>query len=329
MFEFSRRAALGAICAVAASIASVGAHAEGGAYPTKPVKLVVGFPPGGSTDVVARILADSMTTALGQPVVVENRDGASGAVGVAYVASSDADGYTVGLSGIGTSILAAALGKDPGYSIDDDLEIIGVTGTLGMVIGGHKGLEPKTLPELIAYAKSHPGEVTYGTSGVGTPGHLAMEYLAHAESIDMLHIPYKGNTPMMNDLLGGHVDVAMMTIPGAVEQIRAGGIQPYAVTSPKRSDLMPEMPTASEAALDGFSATLWNLLVAPAGTDPEVQEVLSNALNAAMNDLKVLKAFKMQGLAPMETTPEEAAAFLNSERDKWVGVIESVGVETK
>ena len=297
-------------------------------FPTKPITLVVGFPPGGSTDVVARILAEHMSGTLGQPVLVENRDGAGGTVGIGHVATSDPDGYTLGVSGVGASILVAALGRDTGYDIDADLDIIGVMGTLGLVIAGRNGLEPATLPELMAYAKANAEALTYGTSGVGTPGHLAMEYLKSIAGVEMLHIPYKGNTPLMNDVLGGHVDIAMLTTPGAAEQVRAGGIHPFAVSSPDRSPLMPDVPTVIEGGFDGYTATLWNLLVTARGTPADVQEKLGQALNAAMQDPGVLESFASQGLAPTLTTPAEATQFLVAERAKWKGVIETAGVPT-
>lgn len=295
-------------------------------WPSQPVTLVVGFPPGGSTDVVARILAENMTQTLGQPVLVENRPGAGGGVGVAYVASSEPDGYTLGVSGVGSSLLIAAMGRDPGYDIDEQLDVIGIMGTLGLVIAGRTGLEPQTLPELIEYAAANPEELTYGTSGIGTPGHLAMEYLLSLAEVEMLHIPYQGNTPLMNDVLGGHVDIALLTGPGASEQIRAEAIHAYAVSSPERSMLMPEVPTVSESGFEGYSATLWNLLLAPEGTPEDIQQRLSEALNLAMEDATVLEAFAAQDLAPTLTTPAEATQFLHDERTKWVGVIESAEI---
>lgn len=298
-------------------------------YPSQPVKLVVGFPPGGSTDVVARILAEHMTGTLGQPVVVENRPGAGGTVGIGHVASSDPDGYTLGVSGVGASILIDALGREPGYDIDTQLDIIGVMGTLGLVIAGRNGLEATTLPELVAFARENPEALTYGTSGVGTPGHLAMEYLKTVAGYDMLHIPYKGNTPLMNDVLGGHVDIAMLTTPGAAEQVRAKGMYPFAVSSPERSPLMPQVPTVIEGGFEGYTATLWNLLVTPKGTPAEVQAKLSEALNAAMQDAGVLEAYESKGLAPTQTSPAEAEQFHADERAKWLDVINAAGVPTK
>ena len=304
------------------------AAADAQDYPAKPVTLVVGFPPGGSTDVVARILAEHMTGTLGQPVLVENRPGAGGSVGIAHVAKSDPDGYTLGVSGVGASILISAMGRDAGYDVDSELDVIGVMGTLGLVIAGRNGLEAETLQDLLQIAADDPEALTYGSSGVGTPGHLAMEYLLSLADVEMLHIPYQGNTPLMNDVLGGHVDIALLTTPGAAEQVRAGGIVPYAVSSPDRSPLMPDVPTVIEAGFDGFTATLWNLLVAPKGTPAEVQARLSEALNAAMQDEGVLKSYAEQGLAPTLTSPAEATQFLGDERAKWVGVIEDAGIES-
>ncbi|WP_299814138.1 tripartite tricarboxylate transporter substrate binding protein [uncultured Roseibium sp.] len=298
-------------------------------YPTQPITLVVGFPPGGSTDVVARILAGHMSNTLGQPVLVENRPGAGGTVGISHVASSDPDGYTLGVSGVGASILIDALGRDSGYDIDNDLDVIGVMGTLGLVIAGRNGLEAQTLPELMEFAKANPEALTYGSSGVGTPGHLAMEYLKSLAGVDMLHIPYKGNTPLLNDVVGGHVDIAMLTTPGAAEHVRAENIQPFAVSSPDRSSLMPDVPTVIEGGFEGYTATLWNLLVAPKGTPADVQAKLSDALNEAMKDVRVVGEFATKGLAPTISSPEQATQFLHDERSKWIGVIETAGVPKK
>ncbi len=298
-------------------------------YPSQPVTLVVGFPPGGSTDVVARILAEHMSGTLGQPVLVENRPGAGGTVGIGHVAKSDPDGYTLGVSGVGASILIDAMGRETGYNIDEELDIIGVMGTLGLVIAGRNGLEATTLPELMEFARANPEALTYGSSGVGTPGHLAMEYLKSVAGVEMLHIPYKGNTPLMNDILGGHVDIAMLTTPGAAEQVRAEGIQPFAVSSPERSPLMPEVPTVIEGGFDGYTATLWNLLVTPKGTPADVQAKLSEALNAAMQDADVLEAYATKGLAPTLTSPAEAVQFHADERTKWKGLIEATGAASK
>lgn len=308
-------------------MASAAAVAQ--SWPERPVTLVVGFPPGGSTDVVARILAEHMSDTLGQPVLVENRPGAGGTVGIAHVANADADGYTLGVSGVGASILLAAMDRDTGYDIDEQLDIVGVMGTLGLVIAGRNGLEETTLKELIQHAAENPEDLAYGSSGVGTPGHLAMEYLLSIADVEMLHIPYQGNTPLMNDVLGGHVDVALLTTPGAAEQVRAGGMFPFAVSSPERSSLMPEVPTVIESGYEGFTATLWNLLVTPKGTPAQIQTRLSDALNAAMQDEEVLSSYAEQGLAATLTTPEQATAFLSEERTKWIGVIADAGIKNK
>ena len=315
---------------VAAAIGGIAVGSVGMAlaqdYPTKPVTLVVGFPPGGSTDIVARIIAENMTKTLGQPVVVENRPGASGTVGIAHVANSDPDGYTLGVSGVGASILVSAMGRDAGYDIDEQLDIIGVMGTLGLVIASRKDLEQNTLEELFAYAKENPGEVTFGTSGIGTPGHLGMEYLLSLADVEMLHIPYQGSAPQMNDALGGHVDLVLLPTPEGTEQVRGGGLKALAVTSPERDVLLPDVPTVAESGFDGYTATLWNLLVTAKGTPADVQARLSEALNAAMQDEGVRKTYAERGLAPTLTTPEEATAFLAAEREKWAGVITDLGI---
>ena len=322
--KFTRRTLAALAVGGIAALGAGAVIAQG--YPSQPVTLVVGFPPGGSTDVVARILAEHMTSTLGQPVIVENRPGAGGTVGIAHVAASAPDGHILGVSGVGASILIEAMGRDAGYDFDEELDVIGVMGTLGLVIAGRNGLEAQTLQELIAYAGENPEGLTYGSSGVGTPGHLAMEYLLDVAGVEMLHIPYQGNTPLMNDALGGHVDVAMLTTPGAAEQVRAGGIVAYAVSSPDRSPLMPDVPTVTESGFEGYSATLWNLLVAPDGTPDDVQATLAEALNAAQQDATVLEAFAAAGLSPTLTTPAEATAFREENRILWAGVIEQLGI---
>jgi tripartite-type tricarboxylate transporter receptor subunit TctC len=294
-------------------------------WPTRPITMVVPFPPGGSTDVAARILATAMSETLGQPVLVENRDGAGGAVGIAYVAAQPADGYTVGVSGVGASILITALGRDTGYNIDTDLQVVGVMGALGLLIAGRSGLEQTNLRAVLDFAAANPDELSYGTSGVGTPGHLAMEYLKSLADIEVLHTPYRGNTPLMNDLLGGHVDLGMLTIPGAPEQVRAGAIQAFAVTSAVRSPLLPDVPTVAELGFEGFSADLWNLLVVPDSTPADAVQALNAALNQAQTTQPVLDAFAPQGLSPTIMSAPEAAQFLIDERNKWRDAVAAAG----
>lgn len=314
------------ITAAAGGLLLVAATAAGAqTWPSRPITMVVPFPPGGSTDVAARILASSMSETLGQPILVENRDGAGGAVGIAYVASQAADGYTIGVSGVGASILIAALGRDTGYDIDTDLQVVGVMGALGLLIAARTGLEQSSLQEVLDFAAANPDELSYATSGVGTPGHLAMEYLTSLAGVDMLHTPYRGNTPAMNDLLGGHVDLAMLTIPGAPEQVRAGAISALAVTSSVRSPLLPDVPTVAETGFDGFAADLWNLLVVPAGTPAEAVTALNAALNHAQTTPAVLDAFAPQGLSPTIMSASEATQFLIDERTKWRDAVAAAG----
>lgn len=321
----SRRAFCASLAAVfLSSGASLAAD-----YPVNPVKMVVPFPPGGSADVAARVLAESMSRTLGKPVVVENRDGAGGSVGIAYVANSPPDGYTVGVSGIGASILLSGLGEDTGFDMAEDLEIVGNMGMLGLMLAGNPNFAPKTFAEMITYAKEHPGELAYGTSGVGTPGHLTMSLIGRMAGIDIIHIPYRGNTPLLNDVLGGHVDVGVMTIPGTSEQIASGALVGYASTASEREPLLPDVPIVGEqAGFEGFGLDLWNLLVVPKGAPPEVIATLSGALTTAMEDPKVIESLKLQSVRASVMSPQEATAFFAAEKAKWTEVIATSGATT-
>lgn len=310
-----------ALCA-SMTIGLLAAGAAFAEYPESAIKMVVPFPPGGSADVAARVLAENMSKTLAQPVVVENRDGAGGSVGIAYVASTAPDGYTVGVSGIGASILLPGLGQDTGFDMEDDLEIVGNMGMLGLMLAGHPDFGPQTFGELIAYAKENPGELAYGTSGVGTPGHLTMALIAQMAGLDIIHIPYRGNTPLLNDVLGGHVDVGVMTIPGTSEQIASGALVGYASTASEREPLLPDVQiVGEEAGFEGFGLDLWNLLVVPDGTPDDVKERLSGALTAAMQDPQVIESLRLQSVRPSVMSVDEANAFFDSEKAKWDKVI--------
>jgi tripartite-type tricarboxylate transporter receptor subunit TctC len=198
-------------------------------------------------------------------------------------------------------------------------------GSLALLIAGRTDLAANDLAQLIALAKAKPGQINYGTSGVGTPGHLAFEYLKLLAAIEVTHVPYKGNTPMLNDLIGRHVDLGVLTIPGTGIQAKSGMIKPIAVTGMKRSSELPDVPTVSESGFPDYSAEIWNILVAPRGTPPAIVARLSDALNAAMSLPEVQQQYAAQGMAPVVMTSAETAEFVRHEREKWVDVVKKSG----
>lgn len=321
-------------------IAGVGASAVLGlspaawaqqSWPSRAIKLIVPFPPGGSTDVAGRVLGMAMQTRLGnQPVVVDNKAGAAGAIGTDAVAKAAPDGYTLGVGGVGSMVALELLGRKLPYDADKNLVCVGHMGSLGLAIGVRAGLAVHDLKELVAYAKANPGKISYGTSGNGSPGHLAYEYLKSVTGMDGTHIPYRGDAPLVTDVLGGQVDVGVLTGSGAVAQARNTNLRLLAVTSTKRFAQLPNVPTVAESGMPGvagFDATIWNVLVAPAGTPEAVVNKLNTALVAAMDDAAVVSQFDGQGLIPVKMTPRETADFVKREREKWGKVVRAANLK--
>ena len=289
-------------------------------YPNKPIRWLIGFPAGGATDVLGRVLASEMDTRLGQPIVVENKVGASGTIAVDAITKSAPDGYTLGTSGAGTSTIQFLLGPKPPYAMDD-LEIIGNAGVLEFIILARKGLTYRTIAELSQAAKASPGKITYATAGSGTPGHLSIEYLMSMAGIQLLHVPYKGDTPALTDLSGGHVEIGILPIAAALSAIKSGLVVPIAVTSSMRSKLLPQVPTVAESGVLGYEASSLTLLVASRGTPKTVVDKLNAALNEALRKPSVIDRYTALGLRAVPETPQQAADYLRRENEKWSKVI--------
>ncbi|MGI4778357.1 MAG: Bug family tripartite tricarboxylate transporter substrate binding protein [Janthinobacterium lividum] len=326
----SRRRLVAGIGALAASSLVPAAWAQQ-PWPSRAIKLIVPFPPGGSTDVAGRVLGMAMQTRLGnQPVVIDNKAGAAGAIGTDAVAKAAPDGYTLGVGGVGSMVALELLGRKLPYDADKNLVCVGHMGSLGLAIGVRAGLAVHDLKELVAYAKANPGKISYGTSGNGSPGHLAYEYLKSVTGMDGTHIPYRGDAPLVTDVLGGQVDVGVLTGSGAVAQARNTNLRLLAVTSSKRFAQLPGVPTVAEGGVPGvagFDATIWNVLVAPAGTPEAVVAKLNAALVAAMDDGSVISQFDGQGLIPVKMTPRETADFVKREREKWGKVVRAANLK--
>lgn len=294
--------------------------------PGKAVRIVVPFPPGGPTDVSARLLADEMRALSGQAFVVDNRPGAAGALGIDHVAKSAPDGCTLGISGVGPTVLLAALDPKLPYRPLDDLAFIGHAGFSELILVGRRDLPASNPAQLLALARQHPGRLSYASSGSGGPVHVAFELLKSMAGLFIVHIPYRGDAASVNDLLAGHVDLAMLSSAVALPHIQAGRIKPLAAAGATRSQLLPELPTLSESGLAGYEAGVWQLLVAPAATPQATLARLSQTLATALKNPVLVERFKALGMATAPMSPEQTRAFAGRERDKWLRVIQAAKV---
>ena len=298
-------------------------------YPSRPITLVVPFPPGGSTTIVGRIVADKMSETLGQTIVLDNRGGAGGTVGSRAVAKTAPDGYTILLGYTGTLAIGPTLYGNVGYDPRKDFEPIGRIGTAPNTLVVHPSLPVHSVAELIAYAKANPGKVNYGSAGIGTVSHVCGEYFGTVAGVSLVHIPYKGTGPAITDLLGGHIPMAFAPVPATHENAKAGKLRMLAVTSAVRSALLPEVPTIAEATLPGFEAVLRYGLVAPAGTPAAIIERLNAALNAALKSDDVRARLAIEGAEPLPSTPAEYAADIDREETQWSKVVKASGAKAE
>src|SRR5215470_3566710 len=318
---------LTALIAMALFAALGGAAAED--YPSRPVTLVVPFPPGGSTTIVARIVADKMSEVLGQSIVIDNRGGAGGTVGSRAVSKSPPDGYTILLGYTGTLAIGPTLYGNVGYDPRKDFEPIGRIGTAPNTLVVHPSTPANSVAELIAYAKANPGKINYGSAGIGTVSHVCGEYFATAAGVKLTHIPYKGTGPAITDLLGGHIPMALAPVPATHENAKAGTLRMLAVTSASRSTLLPDVPTIAEAAVPGFEAVLRYGLVAPPGTPPAIIARLNTALNTALKSDDVRARLAVDGAEPLPSTPAEYGADIDREETQWSQVVKASGAKAE
>jgi tripartite-type tricarboxylate transporter receptor subunit TctC len=301
--------------------------AQAANYPTRPITMVIGFTPGGPSDAIARILAKKMEQFLTQPLVVENRAGAGGTIAGSSVARAAPDGYTILL---GTSSLLAinvSLYKNIRYDPLRDFEPISLIGVQTNVLYTHPSLPAKTLAEFIAYAKANPGKLSFGSGGNGTPAHLAGEMLKVVAKIDMIHVPFRGTGPALQNVIGGHIPAAFNPEAPLLPHLRAGTIRAIAVTTLRRSSALPDTPTIAESGFPGFDAATWHALVAPAGTPKEVIEALHRAVEGTLNDRPTRKALTDLGVDVVGGKPEELREYLKSEIPKWAEAVKSSGAK--
>jgi tripartite-type tricarboxylate transporter receptor subunit TctC len=295
------------------------------AYPGKPVRIIVPFPPGGPADIFGRGLAQGMSSELGQPVLIENVSGVGGVLGVERVAKSPPDGYTLALNSASTvSIAPFSLSKMP-YDVKKDFALITVVVRVPEVLVVHPSLPVDSLSAFVSYAKANPGKVNFGSAGGGSITHLAGELLKAEAKIDIVHVPYKGAAPAVSDLLGGQVQMGIFDVPILLPHIRSGKLKALAVTSAKRAPSLPDVPTTVEANYPNVTSDNWYGLLAPAATPPEVLKKIHAAALAALRSPALIEQYaKVSGVAS-PGTPQDYAAFLAAEQAKWSKVVQAIG----
>ena len=299
------------------------AHAQ--AYPNKPIRIMVPFPPGGSTDIMARNLATELSKSLGQPVVVENKAGANGNIGSAEVAKAAPDGYSLLLTGVGTNAINHSLYPSMPYDSLRDFEHITLLAEGPNVLLVNPNFPAKSVQELIALAKAQPGKLNYGSNGNGSSGRLAMEMLRQATGIDMVHVPYKGGGPSMLALIAGEVPMLFTNQDQALPQVKAGKVRAIGVASEKRNPAYPDVPTIAEQGIPGFAAVSWFGLSAPAKTPPDIIKKLHAETVKAINQPEFRSKLEANGFVVVGNTPDQFHAFVKSENEKWGKAVKASG----
>jgi tripartite-type tricarboxylate transporter receptor subunit TctC len=313
------------LAAGAAALPAVSRLASAQTYPARPVRIIVPYAPGGTTDIVARLIGQSLSERLGQQFIIENRPGAGGNVGTEVVARAPPDGYSFLLVTTTNAVNATLYEKLNFNFIRDVATVAGLIRT-PLVLEVHPAVPAKTVPELIAYAKGNPGKFSMASYGTGTASHVAGELFKMMAGINMVHVPYRGAAPMLTDLLGGQVQAAFDNLPGSIEYIRAGTIRPLAVTTATRSDVLPDIPTVGEF-VPGYEASAWNGIGAPRNTPAEVIDRLNKEINAALADPKMKARLADLGALPMPMTPADFAKLISEETEKWGKVVQAANLK--
>ena len=299
------------------------------AYPTRPIRMVVPFSAGaGVTDIMARLLSTHLSASLGQPVVIENRPGAGGVPGTDVVAKAPADGYTFLISNVSHAIDASLYAKLP-YDPLKDFVPVTLINTAPLLLVVNPALPVKTTRELVAYAKTHPGKLAYGSGGVGTTPHLSGELFLSLAGIDAVHVPYKGGAPALNDLMGGQVQFMLENMPGTMPYVKGGKLRALAITSAQRSPLAPDLPTVAEAGVPGYEVVGWNAIFARKGTPPEAVARIHAEVARILRLPEVRKQLAALGAEPIGNTPDELGAFLRTETTRWGKIIKDKGIRAE
>lgn len=310
-------------------------HAQGAAkgssqaYPTKPIRLIVAFPPGGSTDIIARLVGQKLSERLGQQVVVDNRGGAGGTIGTELAARAPADGYTLTMGTTSTHVIAPAIFPDVKYDPVKDFAPITLVASTPYLLVVHPGVKAKTLKEFIALVKAQPGKLNYASAGAGTTTQIAMEMLKLAAGINIVHVPFKGNGPAGTATMGGEVQALFGSMPAVLPHAKSGRLHPIAVGTGKRSSALPQVPTVAESGFPGFEVSLWLGFFAPAGTPGPVLKKLYGELTTIAKSPEMKEPFERNGADPVTTTPAELNKLMTVELEKYRKVIKAANITLK
>ena len=301
--------------------------AQSGDYPTKPIKVVVTFPPGGSSDAIIRILSTRLNDKLGYPLVLENRPGAGGNIGLSIVAKAAPDGYVLGVGAAGGLTANVNLYPQMPFDVAKDFAPITMLASIPFVLVGHPSVPADNLQQLIALAKAQPGKVSIGHGGNGTAMHLSTALFSQMADVKLIEVPYRGSGPAAMDTLSGQIQLSITDLAAALPHIKAGKLKAFAVTSPKRLINLPEVPTMSESGLTGYDSTGWFGLVAPVGTSPQIIQRLHAEFTAALNDESIKSQMRQNGMEPIATSVENFDAYIKSETQKWARVIRQANIK--
>jgi tripartite-type tricarboxylate transporter receptor subunit TctC len=317
--------------AVLASVAvdATAAQPAKTAFPDRPLRYIVPFPPGGSTDIVARIIAAALTERLGKQVVIDNRGGAAGTLGAEIAANATPDGYTIFACNIASLAVSPALYKKLGYDPVRGFAPVGLIGSTPNSLVVHPSVPAKTIAEFVSHVKARPGRMNYASAGVGTSPQLSMELFSMSAGLSLVHVPYKGAGPAVVALIGGHVEAMFATIPSVIGATRGGKIRMLGVTSTQRHPDLPDVPTIAESGMPGFEVISWQGLCTPAGVPEPVLARLRAALGATLALPETKKQLTDQSIQPHPLAGEKFAAFIRSERAKWAKVVKDVGIEAQ
>jgi tripartite-type tricarboxylate transporter receptor subunit TctC len=313
------------LAAGALALPALSRHASALDYPTRPVRWIVGFPPGGPNDITARIVAEFLSERLHQQFAVENRPGAAGNVATEQVARAQPDGYTV-MELATVNAINAGLYQNLNYDFVRDITLVAGFSQGPAVMEVNPKVPAATLPEFIAYAKANPGKINFGSAGIGTPQHVIGELFKMLTGTDMVHVPYHGSAPELTDLIAGQVQVVFEPIQSTLGYIKSGMLRPLAVTMASRTDALPNLPTVGEF-VPGFEARTWQGLGAPKGTPAEITDMLNQEVNAVLTDPRLKARFDDLGIIPMPMTPAECQKFITAETEKWAKVIKFAGIK--
>ncbi len=295
-------------------------------YPAKAVRIIVAYPAGGANDIIARSVGQRLTELLGQSVIIDNRGGGGGTIGADVAAKSAPDGYTLFMAA-GAHALAPSLYAKLPYDIEGDFAPVSLAAKGAYLFAVHPSLPVKSVKELIGFAKARPGQLNFASSGVGAPPHLAGELVKSLTGIHITHVAYKGDTPALIDLIGGHVEMAFMTLSATAPHVKSGKLRGLAVTSSRRSGMVPDLPTINEAGLPGYEMSTWWGLLAPARTSAEIITRLNSAVVKIVGESEFRQRLAAQGMDAESSTPEQYAAFIKAEKEKYAKLARAAGVK--